>query len=170
MRAAMFAELLGGAAMRLILCAAGRARGSPEDALAAEYAKRLKAAPAGLGPLDIVEIESKERDAARRKADEGARILAALPAVPLLALDPKGKTLSTEDFAATLARLRDESHAALGLAIGGADGLAPKVLSHARLKLSFGPMVFPHLLARVMLAEQLYRAASLLAGHPYHRG
>jgi 23S rRNA (pseudouridine1915-N3)-methyltransferase len=153
--------------MRLILCAAGKVRGLPEDALAAEYAKRLKAAPAGLGPLDIVEIESKERDAARRKADEGARILAALPpAAPLIALDPKGKALSTEDFAATLARFRDESQAALGFAIGGADGLAPEILSRARLKLSFGPMVFPHLLARVMLAEQLYRAASLLAGHP----
>lgn len=157
--------------MRLILCAAGKARGCPEDALVAEYAKRLKTAPAGLGPLELREIDTKERDAARRKADEGARILAALPdGTPSIALDPKGKTLSTEDFAATLARLRDEGHAELGFAIGGADGLAPEVLSRARLKLSFGPMVFPHLLARVMLAEQLYRAASLLAGHPYHRG
>jgi 23S rRNA (pseudouridine1915-N3)-methyltransferase len=157
--------------MRLVICAAGKARGAAEDALVAEYAKRLKVAPAGLGPLDISEIDSKERDAARRKADEGARLLAALPAgAPLIALDPKGKSLSTEDFAATLAKLRDEGHAALGFAIGGADGLAGEVLSRARLKLSFGPMVFPHLLARVMLAEQLYRAASLLAGHPYHRG
>lgn len=157
--------------MRLILCAAGKARGLPEDALVAEYAKRLKVAPAGLGPLDIAEIDSKEREPARRKADEGTRILAALPeGAPLIALDPKGKTLSTEDFAATLAKLRDEGHAALGFAIGGADGLSSDVRARARLKLSFGPMVFPHLLARVMLAEQLYRAASLLAGHPYHRG
>lgn len=157
--------------MRLILCAAGKARGRPEDALVAEYAKRLKPAPAGLGPLDIAEIDSKERDAARRKADEGARILAALPGgTPLIALDPKGKALSTEDFAATLAKLRDEGHATLGFAIGGADGLSADVLAAVRLKLGFGPMVFPHLLARAMLAEQLYRAASLLAGHPYHRG
>jgi 23S rRNA (pseudouridine1915-N3)-methyltransferase len=105
--------------MRLILCAAGKARGLPEDALAAEYGKRLKAAPAGLGPLDIVEIESKERDAARRKADEGARILATVsPGVPLIALDPKGKALSTEDFASMLAKLRDEGHAGLVFAIG----------------------------------------------------
>jgi 23S rRNA (pseudouridine1915-N3)-methyltransferase len=157
--------------MRLILCAAGKARGLPEDALVAEYAKRLKSAPAGLGPLEVSEIDSKERDAVRRKADEGARILSALPeGAPLIALDPKGKTLATEDFAAALAKLRDEGHGALGFAIGGADGLAPEVLARARLKLAFGPMVFPHLLARVMLAEQLYRAASLLSGHPYHRG
>ncbi|MCM0022006.1 MAG: 23S rRNA (pseudouridine(1915)-N(3))-methyltransferase RlmH [Tagaea sp.] len=157
--------------MRLILCAAGKARGLPEAALVAEYAKRLKASPAGLGPLDLREIETKEREPARRKADEGARILAALPeGAPWIALDPKGKTLSTEDFAATLAKLRDEGHGELGLAIGGADGLSGEVLARARLKLSFGPMVFPHLLARVMLSEQLYRAASLLAGHPYHRG
>jgi 23S rRNA (pseudouridine1915-N3)-methyltransferase len=157
--------------MRLILCVAGKARGLPEDALVAEYAKRLKTAPAGLGPLDIKEIDTKEREPARRKADEAARILAALPeGAPLIALDPKGKALSTEDFAATLAKLRDEGHAALGFAIGGAEGLSGDVLARARLKLSFGPMVFPHLLARVMLAEQLYRAASLLSGHPYHRG
>ncbi|MFY7781081.1 MAG: 23S rRNA (pseudouridine(1915)-N(3))-methyltransferase RlmH [Tagaea sp.] len=157
--------------MRLVLCAAGKARGAPEDALVAEYAKRLKSAPAGLGPLDIREIETKERDPARRKADEGVRLLGVLPPeAPLVALDPKGKTLSTEDFAALLAKLRDEGHAAVAFAIGGADGLTPELAAKARVKLSFGPMVFPHLLARAMLAEQLYRAASLLAGHPYHRG
>jgi len=78
--------------------------------------------------------------------------------------------LSTEAFAALLAKLRDEGHAAVAFAIGGADGLTPELAAKARVKLSFGPMVFPHLLARAMLAEQLYRAASLLAGHPYHRG
>ncbi len=157
--------------MRLIICAAGKARGTAEDALVAEYAKRLKPAPAGLGPLDIREIETKEREASRRKDDEGAKLLAQIPdAAPLIALDPKGKALSTEDFAALLGRIRDEGHANLAFVIGGADGLAAPLLAKARAKLSFGPMVFPHLLARAMLAEQLYRSASLLAGHPYHRG
>ncbi len=156
--------------MRIVVVAAGRARGTPEDALFAEYAKRLKTAPAGIGPLECREIESKSKVPAARKADEAERLLAQVPDGALLvALDPRGKAPSTEEFARQLARWRDESTGTLAFAIGGADGLDAAVLDRARQRLSLGPMIWPHLLARAMLAEQLWRAASILAGHPYHR-
>ncbi len=156
--------------MRIVVVAAGRARGTPEDALFAEYAKRLKTAPAGIGPLECREIETKAKAPAARKSDEGQRLLAQVPDGALLvALDPRGKALSTEDFARQLARWRDEATGTLALAIGGADGLDAAVLDAARARLSFGAMTWPHLLVRAMLSEQLWRAASLLAGHPYHR-
>ena len=156
--------------MRLVIVAAGRARGSNEDALVAEYAKRLKTGPAGLGPLDCREIETKAKLAALRKAEEAEKLLAQIPDGALLvALDPRGKTLTTEQFAQQLARWRDVGAGTVAFAIGGADGLDDRLLAQARLKLSLSAMTWPHLLARAMLAEQLWRAASLLAGHPYHR-
>ena len=156
--------------MRLVIVAAGRARGSPEDALVAEYAKRLKTAPAGLGPLECREIEAKAKLAAPRKFEEAEKLLAQIPDGALLvALDPRGKTLSTEQFAKQLALWRDDGAGTLAFAIGGADGLDEKLLAQARFKLSLSAMTWPHLLARAMLAEQMWRAASLLAGHPYHR-
>jgi 23S rRNA (pseudouridine1915-N3)-methyltransferase len=156
--------------MRLVIVAAGRARGSNEDALVAEYAKRLKTGPAGLGPLDCREIETKAKLAALRKAEEAEKLLAQIPDGALLvALDPRGKTLTTEQFAQQLARWRDDGAGMVAFAIGGADGLDDRLLAQARLKLSLSAMTWPHLLARAMLAEQLWRAASLLAGHPYHR-
>lgn len=156
--------------MRLVIVAAGRARGSNEDALVAEYAKRLKTGPAGLGPLDCREIETKAKLAALRKTEEAEKLLAQIPDGALLvALDPRGKTLTTEQFAQQLARWRDDGAGTVAFAIGGADGLDDRLLAQARLKLSLSAMTWPHLLARAMLAEQLWRAASLLAGHPYHR-
>ena len=156
--------------MRLVIVAAGRARGSNEDALVAEYAKRLKTGPAGLGPLDCREIETKAKLAALRKAEEAEKLLAQIPDGALLvALDPRGETLTTEQFAQQLARWRDDGAGTVAFAIGGADGLDDRLLAQARLKLSLSAMTWPHLLARAMLAEQLWRAASLLAGHPYHR-
>jgi len=156
--------------MRLVIVAAGRARGAPEDALVAEYAKRLKAAPAGLGPLECREIEAKAKLAAARKREEAEKLLAQIPDGALLvALDPRGKTLSTAQFAGQLAQWRDDGTGTLAFAIGGADGLDETLLARARFKLSLSAMTWPHLLARAMLTEQLWRAASLLAGHPYHR-
>jgi 23S rRNA (pseudouridine1915-N3)-methyltransferase len=156
--------------MRIVVVAAGRARGTPEDALFAEYAKRLKTGPAGIGPLECREIESKSKQPGIRKADEGERLLAQIPDGALVvALDPRGKALSTEDLAAQLARWRDDSTGAVAFILGGADGLDAAVLAAARFRLSLGAMTWPHLLARAMVAEQLWRAASILAGHPYHR-
>ncbi|MBL8833734.1 MAG: 23S rRNA (pseudouridine(1915)-N(3))-methyltransferase RlmH [Rhodospirillales bacterium] len=156
--------------MRIYVVAAGRARGTPEDALFAEYAKRLKTAPAGIGPLECREIETKSKTPASRKAEEAEKLRAQIPDGALLvALDPRGKAQSTEDFARQLARWRDESTGAVAFAIGGADGLDESLVAEARFRLSLGAMTWPHLLARAMLSEQLWRAASILAGHPYHR-
>jgi 23S rRNA (pseudouridine1915-N3)-methyltransferase len=159
--------------MRVTIVAAGRARGTPEDALVGEYAKRLTASPAGIGPLECREIEAKPKDkadAAARKRAEAEKLLAQVPdGAFLVALDPRGKALSTEEFAAKLAGWRDDGNGDVAFAIGGADGLDATLLAQARFRLSLGAMTWPHLLARAMLAEQLWRAASLMAGHPYHR-
>ena len=100
---------------------------------------------------------------------DGAHDRAAAAFEDAIALDPRGATLSSEDLAARLGRLRDEG-SAVAFAIGGADGLDKSVLRAARLSLSLGAMTWPHMLARVMLAEQIFRAQSILSGHPYHRG
>jgi 23S rRNA (pseudouridine1915-N3)-methyltransferase len=156
--------------MRIFVVAAGRARGTPEDALFAEYAKRLKTAPAGIGPLECREVETKSKTPASRKTEEAGKLRAQIPDGALtVVLDPRGKPLSTEDFARQLARWRDESTGTLAFVIGGADGLDEALVAEARFRLSLGSMTWPHLLARAMLAEQLWRAASILAGHPYHR-
>jgi 23S rRNA (pseudouridine1915-N3)-methyltransferase len=121
--------------------------------------------------LDMVEVEERRRlSGPELVAREGELLLAAIPrGATLVAMDPRGAALSSEDLAARLGRLRDEG-ASVAFAIGGADGLSPEVLRAARLKLSLGAMTWPHMLARVMLAEQLFRAQSILSGHPYHRG
>lgn len=156
--------------MRIFVVAAGRARGTPEDALFAEYAKRLKIAPAGIGPLECREIETKSKTPAARKAEEAEKLRAQIPDGALLvALDPRGKPLSTEEFARLLGRWRDDSTGAVAFVIGGADGLDESLVNGARFRLSLGAMTWPHMLARAMLSEQLWRAASILAGHPYHR-
>ncbi|MBM3569421.1 MAG: 23S rRNA (pseudouridine(1915)-N(3))-methyltransferase RlmH [Alphaproteobacteria bacterium] len=152
--------------MRLVIAAVGRARGDPSAALTAAWLERLP------WPATLVEIEERGRFApAARKAAEAKKLLAAIPAgATLVALDPAGRTLSSEAFAAQLGRWRDQGLRELAFVIGGAEGLDQALLARAALRLSFGPMVFAHLLARAMLAEQLYRASTILAGHPYHRG
>ena len=158
--------------MRLILAAIGKARSGPEQALFEDYARRLvKNGPAGL-TLEIAEAEERRKltgDA--RRAAEAGLLLARIPKdAALIALDARGKTLTSESFANHLARWRDDGLAALAFVIGGADGLDPTLLKRARFVLSLGPMTWPHLLVRAMLAEQIYRAQSILLGHPYHRG
>ena len=135
----------------------------------AEYRKRLSHDL----PLDLVELKpgsrGKGRDDARAIADEGAAILAALPRdTHVVALDGRGRTWSSEDLAQQLAQWRMAGRD-LAFLIGGPDGHAAEGLDRADQRWSLGPLTLPHMLVRLVLAEQLYRATTLLAGHPYHR-
>ena len=135
----------------------------------AEYQKRLS----HWLPLDLVEIEpglrGKGRDAARAMADEGARVIAAVPKGALMvALDGRGRAWSSEELAQRLQHWRNGGRD-LALLVGGPEGHAPDVLDAADERWSLGPLTLPHMLVRLVVAEQLYRAAALLANHPYHR-
>ncbi|MCB6179345.1 23S rRNA (pseudouridine(1915)-N(3))-methyltransferase RlmH [Rhodobacter sp. Har01] len=155
--------------MRLHLCAVGRLRAGPERALVDDYLDRLgKTGRAlGLGPAEEHEVEDKRGGG---MASEGALLARVVPAgAALCVLDERGKVLSSPEFAAQLAAWRDAGRQDAAFVIGGADGIDPALRDRADLAISFGRMVWPHLLVRVMLAEQLYRAATILAGSPYHR-
>lgn len=154
--------------MRLTIIAVGRLKTGPEHSLIEIYRTRLSSAPARLGPLNIIEIDER-KDVRRISEAQRAAVEGLSPATRLIALDETGTTLTTREFADQLARSRDDGAPEAAFLIGGADGFDRNVLELAHLKLSFGRMTWPHLLVRAMLAEQLYRAASLLAGHPYHR-
>jgi 23S rRNA (pseudouridine1915-N3)-methyltransferase len=154
--------------MRVTICAVGRLRSGPERELVADYLARFDRTgrALGLGPAEVVEIEDRSGGGRGGEAAALARVLPAGAAI--WALDERGEMLPSPGFAAALARLRDEARP-LALLIGGADGLDPGLRDRADRLLSFGPMVWPHMLVRVMLAEQLYRSATILAGTPYHR-
>ena len=155
--------------MRLHLCAVGRLRAGPERDLVDDYLQRCDRTgrPLGLGPVTEHEVEDKRGGG---MASEAALLTKAVPeGAALCVLDERGKTLSSPEFARTLAEWRDAGRQDAALVIGGADGLDPGLRARADLVLSFGPMVWPHMLVRVMLAEQLYRAATILSGGPYHR-
>lgn len=160
--------------MQLGIIAVGRMTKGPELELAARYGERTQAtgAPLGLTGARTVEFaESRAQTAAARKAEEGARILAAAGERDgvIVALDETGKLLSSREFAGRIAAWRDDGRRAVHFAIGGPDGHARDVLDRADLVLSLGRMTYPHQIARVLLAEQIYRACTILAGHPYHR-
>lgn len=158
--------------MRIIVAAIGKARAEPAQALFDDYARRLtRSGPAGL-TLELAEAEDRRKlSVEARRAAEAELLLARIPKdAALVALDGRGKTLSSEDFARQLRRWRDDGTATLAFVIGGADGLDPALVKRARFVLSLGAMTWPHLLVRAMLAEQIYRAQSILLGHPYHRG
>ncbi len=159
--------------MQLLIAAVGRLKQGPERELFAHYLARAEAAARtlGLAPVSVIEVpESKAGTAPLRCQDEAAALLAKLPTPhKLIGLDRNGKAMTSEAFAGRLAKFRDEGIRALAFVIGGADGLGEKALSRADLTLSLGPMTLPHGLARIVLAEQLYRAATILSGHPYHR-
>lgn len=145
------------------LLAVGRLRPGPEAALFAEYNGRLRP------PLVVTEIAEARGAPAEIRRREGAAILAAAPEGALLvALDLGGTAPTSEAFAALWTRW-DESGRTLCFAIGGAEGLDPAVLAAAEHRLSLGPLTWPHLLVRGLLAEQLFRAQAIRAGHPYHR-
>jgi 23S rRNA (pseudouridine1915-N3)-methyltransferase len=160
--------------MEIVVAAIGRARAAPEHALAEQYLARAGGLGAGLGlgPCRLVEAEDRRPGPVeRRRARDAALLRAALPAgQPFVALDDRGAALDSLGFARRLADWRDQGHRALGFVIGGADGLDPALRREAAACLAFGPMTWPHLLVRAMLAEQIYRAVSILADHPYHRG
>jgi 23S rRNA (pseudouridine1915-N3)-methyltransferase len=157
----------GRAGLAIRILAGGRWRADdPARALYEDYVRRLP------WPVALHEIDPRIGEPARRIAEESARLLAASAEPPgrvLVALDGRGRNLSSEEFAERLRRWQDEGRPAVLFAIGGADGLAASVREEADLVLSFGAMTWPHLMARAMLAEQLYRASAILAGHPYHR-
>jgi 23S rRNA (pseudouridine1915-N3)-methyltransferase len=159
--------------LRLHVVAVGRLKAGPERELADRYAQRFTAVakPLGLsGPVIREMAESPARSTAERKAQEAAAILDALPPDALaLRLDERGDPVSSADFAAMLAKARDSGTRDCALLIGGADGLGEQVVSRAPRVISFGRMTMPHQIVRVLLLEQLYRAATILAGHPYHR-
>ena len=155
--------------MRLHICAVGRLRKGPELALIDDYQTRFNRTgrALGLGPLSIIEVEVKKGGGSPAEAELLQR---AIPkGAHVIALDERGKTHTSPNFAQTLARLRDTGSQDVTFVIGGADGLAPSLRDQAHQALSFGQMVWPHMLARVMLTEQLYRAANILSGGPYHR-
>ena len=155
--------------MRLHLCAVGRLRAGPERALVDDYLDRLgKTGRAlGLGPVAEHEVEDRRGGGLAAEAELLAR---GVPAGAVLCvLDERGRAMSSPDFAAQLARWRDGGRQDAAFLIGGADGIDPALRARADLAVSFGAMVWPHMLVRVMLAEQLYRAATILAGSPYHR-
>jgi 23S rRNA (pseudouridine1915-N3)-methyltransferase len=160
--------------MRLIIAAIGRLKDGAERELAERYRDRFApmAKRLGLNPVAWHELaESRATTAARRCSEEGAALLRlARDADAIIALDERGKMLTSQAFAQLLAKIRDDGAGTAAILIGGADGLAPAVREAARITLSFGAMTLPHGLARIVLAEQLYRAATILAGHPYHRG
>jgi 23S rRNA (pseudouridine1915-N3)-methyltransferase len=151
--------------VKLTIAAIGRASRGPERDLYEHYAGRIR------WPLVLRELEERRKlsppELMRR---EGGLLLQAAPAGALLvALDRRGKLIDSEAFARNLGRWRDDSVPDVAFLIGGADGHAEPLLQKASLVLSFGAMTWPHLLARAMLAEQIYRGQQLLAGHPYHR-
>lgn len=151
------------------LCAVGRLRTGPERDLIADYTQRFDRTgrALGLGPLVEHEVEDKKNAGMGAEAELLAR---AVPSgAVLVTLDERGKLLTSPEFAAQLGRWRDGGRQDVAFVIGGADGIDPTLRSKADFSISFGQMVWPHMLVRVMLAEQLYRAANILSGGPYHR-
>jgi 23S rRNA (pseudouridine1915-N3)-methyltransferase len=158
--------------MRLIVAAVGRLKDAERE-LCERYGKRFDAAgrSLGLGPLTISELnESRAANADARMADEAARRLKAAGAADVrVVLDEAGKALSSGAFAKWIAQRRDAGVKGLAFLIGGPDGHGPAAIEGAALRLSLGAMTLPHGMARAVLIEQLYRTATILSGHPYHR-
>nr|WP_295463097.1 23S rRNA (pseudouridine(1915)-N(3))-methyltransferase RlmH [Mesorhizobium sp.] len=158
--------------MRIGVHAVGRMKAGPERELAARYFDRFaKAGPAiGLEWAGVTEIaESRAQSAILRKQEESRALTAALQGSALILLDETGKSIGSEAFAARIGEMRDAGTRSVVFAIGGADGHNRELCGSAALVLSFGAMTWPHQIVRVMLAEQLYRATTILSGHPYHR-
>ncbi|MFO1208152.1 MAG: 23S rRNA (pseudouridine(1915)-N(3))-methyltransferase RlmH [Amaricoccus sp.] len=156
--------------MRVTILAVGRLKAGPEAELVADYLARFERTgrPLGLGPARVAEVDDRKGGG---PAAQAALLSAVVPAgAMLVALDERGQTFDSPGVAALLERAMQAGRREVAFAIGGADGLDAAFVARADLALSFGRMVWPHLLARAMLAEQLYRAASILAGTPYHRG
>tara|TARA_R110002020_G_scaffold140109_2_gene311365 strand:- start:2830 stop:3312 length:483 start_codon:yes stop_codon:yes gene_type:complete len=159
--------------MRMTIAAVGRMKAGPEREMVARYLDRAVGGgkPLALTGFDVIELsESRSSAAASRKTEEAKALKAALPEGIVVALDERGKSVASEAFARQIGRWRDDGRPAASFVIGGADGLDPEFVAKADLVLSFSPLTWPHQLVRIMLAEQLYRTTTILAGHPYHRG
>lgn len=158
---------------RLGLLCVGRLKAGPERDLYARYAKRIEAMRNfGFAGLDQKEVdESRAREARERVAKEGEALLAHLPRGAVLAVfDERGQGATSADFAGFLASERDRGTKSLWFAVGGPEGLDAAVRERARAAFSFGAMTLPHQLVRILAVEQIYRAMTILSGHPYHRG
>jgi 23S rRNA (pseudouridine1915-N3)-methyltransferase len=159
--------------MRIGLFVVGRLKAGPEKDLTGRYLDRFaKAGPAiGLDLSKVTEVaESRAANGETRKREEAGMLLKALPeAGVLILLDERGKALDSEAFAALLGTFRDQGKRDMTIAVGGADGLDPSLHDRADVTLCLGKMTWPHQLVRILIAEQLYRAVTILSGHPYHR-
>jgi 23S rRNA (pseudouridine1915-N3)-methyltransferase len=159
--------------MRIHVTAVGRMKSGPERELAARYFERFqKTAPSiGLEYMGVNEFpESRAREPEQRKSEEAVKLSGSLsPGSVLVLLDERGKNISSADFAQIIAKHRDSGTKSTVFAIGGADGHAETLRQQAHSIVSFGAMTFPHQIMRILIAEQLYRATTILSGHPYHR-
>ena len=153
--------------MRVSILAVGRLARSPETELVRLYADRATAAgrALGLGPVEVIEVDSRKPG----KAAEAEALRPHFKDAHVLVCDERGEARTSRAFAEEIARLRDDGTRRLVLTIGGADGLDPTLMAQAQGRLAFGPQTWPHALVRAMLAEQVYRAVTILAGSPYHR-
>ncbi|HEX2136118.1 MAG TPA: 23S rRNA (pseudouridine(1915)-N(3))-methyltransferase RlmH [Microvirga sp.] len=158
--------------MRLAVIAVGRLKDGPERELTERYFERGQGLgrSLGLAPVQFVELpESRARREDDRRAEEAAALLERAGSAVLIAFDERGRSPTSDAFAARIKRWRDEGRAALACVIGGPDGLAPEVRERADLVVSFGALTLPHQIVRVLVVEQLYRALTIILGHPYHR-
>ncbi len=160
--------------MRLLIAAVGRLKQGPERELAERYRKRAEQAGGRLGlrEFEIVEVrESRADDAVRRMLEESIALATIIPEkAAVVVLDATGENLDSAAFAAQLKLWREEGRPATVYPIGGADGLAASLTERADLCVAFGKATWPHQLVRILLLEQIYRAITILTGHPYHRG
>lgn len=159
--------------MRILIAAVGRLKDGPERVLYTRYAGRVNAAGrgVGLGPVELRELpEGKASGRDPRMNDEAARLLARTPPPCIrILLDERGKAMTSQAFAHMLREFRDRGEDTMAFLIGGADGHGEPARQQARQAISLGPVTLPHGLARIVLAEQIYRAVTILSGHPYHR-
>jgi 23S rRNA (pseudouridine1915-N3)-methyltransferase len=159
--------------MRIIVAAVGRLKAGPETELAERYRKRAAQTGRNLGlrDVEIIEIrESRADEASKRMIEESIALANIIPEnSAIVLLDEKGTNIDSASLATQIAKFRENDRPAIVFVIGGADGLSPSLRDKAELRLSFGAATWPHQLVRVMLLEQLYRATTILTGHPYHR-
>ena len=160
--------------MRILLAAVGRLKQGSETELSERYRKRAAQTgrQLGLRDIEIIEIrESRAADAGKRMLEESIALANVIPEEGMaVILDQRGENLDSAALAALLQRWRADNCPAAAFIIGGADGLAPNLAQRAKFRLAFGAATWPHQLVRIMLLEQIYRAGTILAGHPYHRG
>jgi len=151
--------------MSFHILAIGKWKKGPEQDLFATYCARMRPAPV----LKELDVRKKLAGVELKQAEAGLLLEAVPKGAVIVALDERGKTMGSRDFAGQIQNWQDQGRAEIAFLIGGADGLDEAVRQRADLLISFGKMTWPHMLVRPMLAEQLFRATAILSGHPYHR-